>query len=58
MTSSDPIELNDDDHSITGVSLTTDDDGFVVHCPCGWASKPHPRTRDSVAEWQRHRDRV
>ena len=52
------VHLAQSDHDIRGVRITRQGDGFVVHCPCGWASAPRPRTTDATTEWQRHRDRT
>ena len=54
-------DLLEGEHGITGLRITTAADPgvdslFVVHCPCGWSSRPLAKTRDAVAEWQRHRD--
>ena len=56
-------ELFEGEHNISGLAITTVADPgfdalFVVHCPCGWKSRPLAKTRDAVAEWQLHRDRV
>lgn len=56
MASHEPIDLTAVDHDIRGLRIVPSDDGFVVHCPCGWASRPRPRTSDAAVEWQRHRD--